>query len=328
MNSIHRTDLMDITHIEHQTAPRLEQDIHSFFTQVRFGSPIPPTTHDEHIQKIIEQTAQVLLAYFQDWNFLMFSHRDSDCSFWVTQFRNAYFTVLQQIDPRQYYFNPTAKHTAKWLAEHILKKLKQLFVTTGFHEALNQSNEQYEKRVDHLRELYSEVSKLSVDAPDLKFYLSYPIGTELLQSVDLVIQSFRAFEKKLKSQPWFHAQVIFSYYHLIRDSIRNCYVVRYYLTFQKVFYSSDIDYSTLLLQLWQDATYGLGVLLEIPEEESQKLNGNPFGLGQGEIVHFPEPQNPLDDLGDLPDTMSCVNEKMNKICIVTRGFKIFNGKKW
>ena len=161
---------MDITHIEHQTAPRLEQDIHGFFTQVRFGSPIPPMTHDEHMQKIIEQTAQVLLAYFQDWNFLMFSHRDSDCSFWVTQFINAYFTVLQQIDPRQYYFTPTAKHTAKWLAEHILNKLKQLFATTGFHEALNQSNEQYEKRVDHLRELYSKVSKLSVDAPDLKFW--------------------------------------------------------------------------------------------------------------------------------------------------------------
>jgi len=189
--------------------------------------------HDEHIQKIIEQTAQVLLTYFQDWNFLMFAHRESDCSFWVTQFRNAYFTVLQQIDSRQYYFNPTAKHSAKWLTEHILNKLKQLFATTGFHEALNQTNEQYEKRVDHLRELYSETSKLSVDAPDLKFYLSYPVGAELLQSVDQVIQSFRAFEKKLTSLPWFRAQVIFSYYHLIRDSTRNCYVIRFYLTFQR-----------------------------------------------------------------------------------------------
>ena len=319
---------MDITDIEHQTAPRLEQDIHGFFTQVRFGSPIPPMTHDEHMQKIIEQTAQVLLAYFQDWNFLMFSHQDSDCSFWVTQFRNAYFTVLQQIDPRQYYFTPTAKHTAKWLAEHILNKLKQLFATTGFHEALNQSNEQYEKRVDHLRELYSKVSKLSVDAPDLKFYLSYPIGTELLQSVDQVIQSFRAFEKKLTSLPWFRAQVIFSYYHLIRDSTRNCYVIRFYLTFQKVFYSNDIDYSVDLLRLWQDATYGMGILLQIPNEETQNSNGNPFGFDPDGLLNFPEPKNPLDDLGDLPDTVTSVNEQMNKICITTRGFKIFNGKKW
>ena len=258
----------------------------------------------------------------------MFHHRDSDCSFWVTQFRNAYFTVLQQIDSRRYYFNPTAKHTAKWLAEHVLNKLKLLFATTGFHEALNQCNEQYEKRVDHLRELYSEVSKLSVDAPDLKFYLSYPVGTELLQSVDQVIQSFRAFEKKLTSLPWFRAQVIFSYYHLIRDSTRNCYVIRFYLTFQKVFYSNDIDYSVDLLRLWQDATHGMGILLQIPDEETQHSNGNPFGFDPDGLFNFPEPKNPLDDLGDLPNTASSVGEQMNKICIATRGFKIFNGKKW
>ena len=320
---------MDIVHIEHQAAPRLEQDIHCFFTQVRFGSPMPPMTPDQHYQQVIEQTTEILLAYFKEWNFLMFSHRDAECSFWITLFRNAYFTVLQQIDPRQYYFTPTDKYSAKWMAEHILNKLKQLFTTTGFHEALNQINEQYEKRVNHLRELYSEVSKLSVDAPDLKFYLSYPVSAaEFLPSVDQVIQSFRAFEKKLAYLPWFRAQVIFSYYHLIRDSTRDCYVIRFYLTFQKVFYSSEVDYSIDLLRLWQDVTYGMGTLLAIPDEETQKLNGNPFGFNSDGLFNYPEPNNPLDDIGDLPNTMTSVDEQMNKICIVSRGFKIFNGKKW
>lgn len=318
---------MDITHIEHQTAPNLEQDIQSFFTKVRFGSPIPPMTPDEHIQKIIEQTTQVLSEYFREWNELMFHHRESDCSFWVTHFRNAYFTVLQKIDPRQYYFIPTDKHTAKWLTEHILSKLKLLFVTTGFLEALNQTNEQYEKRVNQLRDLYCDVSKLSVDAPELRFYLSYLAGTELLLSVDQVIQSFREFEKKLTSRPWFCSQVIFSYYHLIRDTTRNCYVIRFYLTFQKAFYSDDVDYSIELLKLWQDVTYGMGILVDIPDEEVQKPQGNPFGYNPDGLLNFPEPKNPLDDLSDLPDTLTSVNEQMNKICITTRGFKIFNGKK-
>ena len=106
-----------------------------------------------------------------------------------------------------------------------------MFATTGFHEALNQSNKQSEKRVDHLRELYSEVSKLSVDAPDLKFYLRYPVGTELLQSVNQVIQSFRAFEKKLTSLPWFRAQVIFSYYHLIPNHFAYALVLQLNVTF-------------------------------------------------------------------------------------------------
>ena len=52
---------MDIVHIEHQTAPRLEQDIHSFFTQVRFGSSTPPMTHDENIPIIIVHPSLVLL---------------------------------------------------------------------------------------------------------------------------------------------------------------------------------------------------------------------------------------------------------------------------
>ena len=143
-----------------------------------------------------------------------------------------------------------------------------------------------------------------------------------------MIRSFLAFEKKLAYLPWFRAQVIFSYYHLIRDSTRNCYVIRFYLTFQKAFYSDDFDYSVDLLRLWQDATYGMGILLEIPDEETQKLNGNPFGFNPDGLFNFPEPKNPLDDLGDLPDTATSIREQMNKICITTRSFKIFNGKKW
>ena len=175
---------------------------------------------------------------------------------------------------------------------------------------------------------YSEASKLSVDAPDLKFYLSYSIGSEYLQSVDEVIRSFNVFEKKLAYLPWFRAQVIFSYYHLIRDSTRNCYVIRFYLTFQKVFYCNDIDYSVDLLRLWQDANYGMGILFQTPDEETQHSNGNPFGFDPDGLFNFPEPKNPLDDLGSLPDTVTSVNEQMNKICITTRSFKIFNGKKW
>ena len=72
----------------------------------------------------------------------------------------------------------------------------------------------------------------------------------------------------------------------------------------------------------------MGILLQIPDEETQHSNGNPFGFDPDGLFNFPEPKNPLDDLGDLPDTVTSVNEQMNKICIATRGFKIFNGKKW
>lgn len=105
-------------------------------------------------------------------------------------------------------------------------------------------------------------------------------------------------------------------------------MIRFYLTFQKVFYSKDTNYSTLIQRLWQEATDGLGIILIVDEEASKQPSGNPFGLGREEVLAFPEPQDPLDDLDNVPEVASSVSEKMNKICILTRGFKAFHGKKW
>ena len=317
---------MDMTYIEHQTAPRLEQDIHSFFVQVRNTSPDPKFDKAEYSKDVMDQSAKVLLAYFLEWNFLMFSLRDLDCSFWIMQFKKAYFSTLQEEKLGKYYFRPTDVHTEQWMVQSILHKLKSLFDTTGFIEDLRLQNEKQDKQITRLEDAYIQIGKTSVEAPDLRFYLSYPEGTELLQTVDQVIRSFQAFEKKLKYQPWFQAQVIFSYYHLIRDSYRNCYVIRFFLTFQKALYSTHIDYSGLLLRLWQEATYDIGELLTISNEEFQESHTNPFGFGCEDIVEFPEPQNAFEDLSDLPKQVSCVEEKMNKICIVPRGVKSLMGR--
>ena len=319
---------MDITYIEHQTAPRLEKDVHDFFTQARYGASGPKKSDVENEKNLKQEWSQVFLDYFGDWNFLMYSHRDAELGFWITQFRDAYFCVLSQVNPCARFFIPDATRTKKWVIEQILEKLMTLFKTTGFNERLHQYNDQYDKRINQIRDSYIEVSKLSVDAPDLKFYLSFPSGTEQLQSIDWVIRSFRVFEKKLKCQPWFGGQIIFTYYHLIRDSYRNCYVIRFYLTFQKVFYSINTNYSALIQRLWQEATDGLGMLLIIDEERAKQPAANPFGLGRDDVLAFPEPKDPLDDLDDVPEVASSVSEKMNKICILTRGFKTFHGKKW
>ena len=164
---------MDITLIEHLTAPRLEADVQGFFTKVRFASSDPEISHEEQEKNLKEQWVTVFIDYFKDWNNLMYSHRDAEFSFWIAQFRRAYLFVLQQAHLNMHYFVPNPQHTEKWLIDRILGKLKELFKTTGFYEILNQGNEKYEKRVDQLRERYSEVSKFSVDAPDLRFYLMW-----------------------------------------------------------------------------------------------------------------------------------------------------------
>ena len=317
---------MDANYIEHQTAPRLEMDVQSFFKQIRYSFPEHGVDYDEYQKKLIAQASQVFLEYFKEWNELMFHYREAETSYWVTKFRYIYFSVLQQAS-LSICFLPDAHHSEQWLIHRILLRLSHWFKTTGFNEDLNQTNEQYEKRIDQIRERYAKVSKLSVDAPDLRFYLGYPVGAEHLHSVAHMVKSFLVFEKKLKSQPWYRGQVIFSYHHLIRDSIRNCYVIRFFLTFQKVIYNPDVDYSILISRLWQDVTMGLGALLKVSDKETQKPLGNPFGLGSDEIMEYSEPQSPLEDLADLPETASSVEEKMNKICVVPHNFQIFQGKR-
>ena len=82
---------MDITYIEHQTAPRLEKDVHDFFTQARYGASGPKKSDVENEKNLKQEWSQVFLDYFGDWNFLMYSHRDAELGFWITQFRDAYF---------------------------------------------------------------------------------------------------------------------------------------------------------------------------------------------------------------------------------------------
>lgn len=319
---------MDITYIEHLIAPRLEKDVHDYFTQVRFGASVPRIKNLDHSKNQQQEWLEVFFDYFADWNFLIYSQREYELSFWIHIFRDAYFYVLSQLNPNLRYFLPDMTHTPKWMIEQILEKLKILFKTTGFNEYLNHYNDQYVKRINHIRESYIQVSKFSVDAPDLKFYLSFLPETERLYSINWVIRAFRAFEKKLKNQTWFSGHVIFTYYHLIRDSYRNCYVIRFYLTFQKVFYSTYTNYSALIQQLWQEVTEGFGTLLSVDDEKSNQPFGNPFGLDSDQVLLFSEPQNPLDDLDHLPEVATGISENMNKICIVPTGFKVFHGKKW
>jgi len=315
---------MDLISLEHLIAPRLEADIQTYYGQVRFKSS--DLSYQEQEKNLQEQSLQVFLDYFKDWNALMCARKDSQFSLWLDQFRNAYISVMTPINPQLHYFKPDPKHSAEWLIGKILTTLKNSFDSTTFLEHLNHSNDQYCKRIDQIRENYLSVGKFSVDAPDLKFYVSYPAGTELLRTVDEVCKAFNSFENKLKNQPWYQAQVVFSFYHLIRDSFRNAYVIRFYLTFQNTLYSSEINYAALIQQLWQEATHGFGTLLTVVHEDTKGPGGNPFGFGRGDIIEFPEPLNPLENLEMLPESTSSIDEGMNKICVMPKSFKLFHGR--
>lgn len=314
-------NILNYSSPEHLIAPRLELDVEAFNREVRFGHRDLDTTQSEHENTILNHWSKIFLSYFKEWNGLIFYFRDMEFSFWIKQFSTAYFFVVQHEKLPLSYFSPTEKYSEEWFIKQILIQLKKFFRTTGFIEQLNVQNEQYSKGIDRVRTAYQEVSKQSVDAPELKFYLTYPPAYQSFFCISEVTKAINNFEKLLKGKPWYQGQVLFTYYHFIRDSRTSCYVIHLYLAFQKVFFSSEVDYLDLVTNLWQQATRDVGVVQGLSE-----LN-NPFCLEEGELIEYVEPDNILDDLNDVPESVSSVSEGMSKICIYPKGFKTFKGRK-
>lgn len=311
------------------TAPRLENDVYEFYREVHFSKPAEGVKYEEHLKQIVNKWESVFLAYINDWNFLLqLRLRDYEFSFWLSYFHKAYLHMLIQAKLSNIFFLPSKPHDEQWLIQSILKKLQKLFETTGFHEHMNQCNERYEKRIDAIREAYCATSELSVGAIDLKFYLSYFEGSEQVYNINELTKAFRAFEKRLKLQLWYGSQVMFTFYHVVRNTRVNRYMIRFYMTIHKTFYSEQINYTALIAQLWSEETARLGILLDIFQlEDHGKSEFIINDVSNDEIFNWVEPNDPLENLDHLPRAVTSTSKQMDKLCVYPVGFKPFHGKK-
>lgn len=309
--------------IEHSIAPRLEHDVYQFYFDVRCNKPRSEQSYEEYEKELMQKWVKYFSEYFKDWNFMLTYCQEFEFSFWINCFNNAYISTKMEINKELIFLEPVEPNEIKKLIQNTLNKLKQLFKTTGFIEDLQQKNCKYEKRIAKIQKDYSEVSKLSVDAPDLKFYLVYKDGFDVIKDIQNVVKEFRVFLTLLKSQRWYQSKVIFTFYQVVKVSKQKHYAIRFYLTIHKSFYSQEIDYLQLLNQLWERATTYLGVIHaneKITTNESLALdsNENPF-------VITDEPMSALENLDILPSSLTAVRQNEEKLCISVKGFKDFDG---
>lgn len=309
--------------IEHSIAPRLEHDVYQFYFDVRCNKPRSEQSYEEYEKELMQKWVKYFSEYFKDWNFMLTYCQEFEFSFWINCFNNVYISTKMEINKELIFLEPVEPNEIKKLIQNSLNKLKQLFKTTGFIEDLQQKNCKYEKRIAKIQKDYSEVSKLSVDAPDLKFYLVYKDGFDVIKDIQNVVKEFRVFLKLLKSQRWYQSQVIFTFYQVVKVSKQKHYAIRFYLTIHKSFYSQEIDYLQSLNQLWERATTYLGVIHaneKITTNESLALdsNENPF-------VITDEPMSALENLDILPSSLTAVRQNEEKLCISVKGFKDFDG---
>lgn len=311
------------------TAPRLENDIYAFYREVHFSKPAEGVKYDDHLKQIQHRWQGIFLAYINDWNFLLqLRLRDYEFSFWLNCFHKAYLYILVQAKLSDVFFQPSKPQDEQWLIQNILRKLSDLFETTGFHEHMNQQNERYKKRIDSFREAYCATSELSVGAIDHKFYLSYLEGSELVFDIGELTKAYHSFEKRLKQQLWYNSQVMFTFYDVVRNTKLNRYMIRFYMTIHKTFDSEHINYELWIAQLWSEETSRMGILLNKFKLENHGTSEFIINdVNNDEIFNWVEPNDPLENLDHLPTSVTSTSKQMEKLCVYPFGFKAFHGKK-
>lgn len=309
--------------IEHSIAPRLEHDVYQFYFDVRFNKPQSEQSYEEYEKESMEKWVTCFSKYFKDWNFMLTYCQEFEFSFWIDCFKKAYISSKMEIYKELSLLESVESNEIRKLIQSILRKLKQLFKTTGFIEDLQQKNCKYEKRIAKIQKDYSEMSKLSVDAPDLKFYLRYREGFDVHRDIQKVVEEFRCFLKLLKDERWYQSQVIFTFYQVMNVSKQKHYAIRFYLTIHKSFYSEQINYLQLINQLWGNATTYLGVVYvdeQVDTEEFLALDSK-----EDLFVESDEPRSALDNLEILPTSLTAVGQSADKLYLCVKGFKNFNG---
>jgi hypothetical protein len=305
--------------IEMNIAPRLEKDVCEFYKQITYNHPISSDQYLEHFNNICKSMHQKLKEYFPAWRKLINSYREVKFSFWIQQFCDAYITVLSKLGMQ--FFQPTPNKGISWLIDELIHLLKKMFKRTGFHESINQFNEEYSKTIDHIREAYCKLSQFHPDAPELGFDLGfYPTCDEDID-IQRLHRYFLDFRKILKYEPWYKAQVIFTFFQIIRDDQQHRYVIRAFLTFKRVLYSEQISYAELIDRLWKRATQEIGTLLSPVVGQGD--------LGSTLLANEPtvdqefksEILNTLDVLDTLPLNLTGLDGLSNRICILCKGFK-------
>ena len=315
---------MSHSEFELVVAPRLEQDVLEYYQTIRFA-PIPESiNYEDHKKNIDQEFKRKLSGYFSGWRRMMMACMQEHLyfSFWADKFFQAYCSVLREENIN--FFEITELSPVSFYTDKLVKRLRILFGSTSLSEEMHKQNEQYDKRIEKLRESYRNTSQIYPDAVDLKLELSLnDVGNEITD-IRQLDRYFTNFQKRLAAEIWFRTQVVYRFYRFIRDDLQQRYVIQFYLTFNPSLYSFPLVYCHDIRKLWLMATGNLGIC-DCPRADHQhaSLNTEP-ALRIDKIVQEEE-QCPLGALNDMPENQTGLNGLAGRICIHPKTFKWFDG---
>lgn len=310
------------------TAVRLEQNMIEHYKRLKFERVPEGMEFNDYQNALNHELKQAFMSYFDDWRILMVAcGGQHKFSFWVDAFYRAYSSVL--LESGAPYFTMEGATTASQYNDQasahidkILKRLNKLFKSASFLEQLQQHNQYYTKQIDKIRESYCTVSEIYPNAVDLKFELSL----EGLHNQWVDISGWNNllyhFQKQLRQLSWYNAQVVFTFYQVIRVDQR--YVVKFFLTLDPLLCAEPSAYSREIDIWWKRVTQNRGISFCPLLDFQQYQHEDEYQLiiqrnAQDQAL------DPLSALDEMPDRETSLEGLANRICVYPQGFRWFRG---
>ncbi|MDH2522830.1 hypothetical protein [Acinetobacter baumannii] len=247
--------LMTLTILEHQIAPRLEQDVHKLFLSIRYKQGGEYNAYD---------WCERLLSYINLWH-LLFATNDYRYGFWLETMMQCYSVSQIELgirdirDPEQ----------AKKLIAMTLVKLERIFLSAEILEELKEQNEKYVKQIQRYQDEYDKVIRYSFDLDKINVICAYQ--PELADTVSILHMNrhIQTFNKYLKQREYFPVSYLYWYRRIVRIPEKNQYVMVLSLTVNARIYMDTSFYLQRLEELWRFSTEYTGIMIDIQDENNQ-----------------------------------------------------------
>lgn len=315
---------MSHSEFEFVIAPRLEQDVLEYYQTIRFVPTPEGVEYKKHQKSIDKEFKRKLSGYFSGWRRMMTAcmHEYLEFSFWVDKFFQAYCSVLRE-EHIHLLEVITHKHSALYTGR-IVKRLRMLFESTSLSEEMNKKNERYDKQIEKLRESYLNTSQIYPDAVDLKLELSLNEFGNEISDLQQLNQYFLNFKKNLATAFWYRTQVVYRFYQIARDTAQQCYIIHFYLTFNRSLYSDSLGYCNDIRECWLKVTGYIGTCMS-PEANHHHASLEAEQVLRIDRILQEEAQCPLGALNEMPENQTGLYGLPNRICICPKTFQWFDG---
>ncbi|NAS06547.1 hypothetical protein GPS47_13330 [Acinetobacter haemolyticus] len=291
--------VMTLTSLEHQIAPRLEQDIHKLFLSIRHKQGGKYHAHD---------WCERLLSYLNVWH-LLFATNDYRYGFWLETMMQCYRASQIESGVRDIR-NP---EQARKLITMTLSKLERIFLSAEILEELKEQNERHVKQIQRYQDEYDKVTQYDFDLNKINLICAYQPEYAENISILQMNEHIRTFNKYLKQRQYFPVSYLYWYRRVVRIPDKNQYVMVLSLTMKARIYTDTSSYSQRLKKLWDFATAYKGMVIDLQDESqySHELVSQMFsefddqddldGLLKRDIVNSSEPYQVCRRLNILRD---------------------------